>query len=391
MRSSASRGTAWTRATGSLAIEASRAASDIEPLLESPREVSIRAHLARSDLGGASRELHRYSGVMREELGVEPSARITALLEAHLHAGDAPVAIPQQRPAPLEESLADTSPPRRPSDRAGTAAEPPRRPRPAAATTSAARRPAPPVVPVVLVDPPTVGGRRAVALLVAFMALALSTSLVIAVAGPERRVEEPTLSSEARGPVRSPRPSRVPAPVRAAPAPEIAVHPVDAAAGSAAFAVRATRHPTTVRLVVHLSAGLRVVRSLVVRGPGGNRVVVADLDPGRYRWSATSPETDALRGRVSVTPTPVAVAQTRDAVTTEAATTTSASSVANQPAPTPSSTPVSAPEPTPEPISRPTRQPSPDPHTTPKPTATSRPTPTGTPSDPGTVAPPPVG
>ncbi|MGA9748572.1 MAG: BTAD domain-containing putative transcriptional regulator, partial [Nocardioides sp.] len=77
-----------------LAIEASRAASDIEPLLESPREVSIRAHVARGDLGGALRELHRYGGVMREELGVEPSARIAALLEAPLPAADAPVAIP---------------------------------------------------------------------------------------------------------------------------------------------------------------------------------------------------------------------------------------------------------------------------------------------------------
>ena len=64
-----------------LAVDASGIASAIEPLRESARELAIRGHLGRGDVVHAARELQRYAVVLEDELGVEPSERIRALLE----------------------------------------------------------------------------------------------------------------------------------------------------------------------------------------------------------------------------------------------------------------------------------------------------------------------
>ena len=64
------------------ALDAARAALDIEPLLESARELTIRAHLGQGDRGSALREFHRYRDAMRDDLGVAPSPTILALVGA---------------------------------------------------------------------------------------------------------------------------------------------------------------------------------------------------------------------------------------------------------------------------------------------------------------------
>ena len=151
---------------------------------------------------------------------------------------------------------------------------------------------------------------------------------------------------------------------------------VQSGAGSAAFAVSATPVPVEVRLVVRGSAGLRVVRHVVVRGARGRQVVVDGLDAGTYRWSATSAEAAPIGGELSVKPAPADVPD--DGPSGATATTVPVVETAS-PAPTPTPTPTPAPGPAPTPTTSPTSRPSPSP------------TPTGTPTDPGTVAPTPVG
>ena len=85
-----------------LAIDAARSASDVEPLRELPREVSIRAHLHRGDVAGAVHEFRRYSTLLQDEVGVAPSARVTALVEplqddAHRPTAPRPT-VPHPRP-----------------------------------------------------------------------------------------------------------------------------------------------------------------------------------------------------------------------------------------------------------------------------------------------------
>ncbi len=65
-------------------VDAARAASDIDPLLESAGELAIRAHLAGGDLGSALLEFDRYRDAVREELGVSPSRAILELIEPAL-------------------------------------------------------------------------------------------------------------------------------------------------------------------------------------------------------------------------------------------------------------------------------------------------------------------
>jgi DNA-binding SARP family transcriptional activator len=67
-----------------LAEDAAQAASTIDPLRESVREVAIRAHLGRGDVAGAHQEFQRYSEVVRTELGVGPSSRIADLVTSPL-------------------------------------------------------------------------------------------------------------------------------------------------------------------------------------------------------------------------------------------------------------------------------------------------------------------
>lgn len=62
------------------ALEAARAASRIEPLLETARTITIQARLRLGDPAGALLEFHSYRQHLLEELGVAPSPRFSALL-----------------------------------------------------------------------------------------------------------------------------------------------------------------------------------------------------------------------------------------------------------------------------------------------------------------------
>lgn len=334
-----------------LALGASAVAIAIEPLRESARELSIRGHLGKDDTASALHELHRYSALMDEELGIAPSARVRALVESPLEAPPLQrppeVTVPRQRMAPLEE-------------------------------------PAPPAPPVGLEEwlagkpasgKQASGVRRAGAAVIGAAGLALVVALAVAMAGPDPRAPATTDPGE-RSELVSPPVDTGDSGSEAGPQPArtVRVRLVDSAAGSAAFAVRATPLPAEVRLVVRGRAGLRVVRHVVVRAADGRQVVVDGLDPGTYRWSATSASAGQVSGEVRVA-TPVAdVAEDEES----GAATTTVVPVAETPsqAPTPSTQPTTpASTHTPSPTSRPSPSPSP----------------TGTPTDPGTVAPTPVG
>lgn len=350
-----------------LAIEAARSASEVEPLRELPREVSIRAHLHRGDVAGAMHEFRRYSTVLRDEVGVAPSARVTALVEALQDDAARPMPgplVPHQRSTPPGERVVGHEPAEEP------ALEP-------------ALEPAQDWAPTSLDDfldgrqrgRPGRGVRRVATALVGVAGIALAVSLSVAWSGPD----EPT---EATGdPPATVVTDRVP-PSSGTGAAGRTVHvlPIDAIDGSAVFAVRASRRPAQVRLVVRGPAGLRVVRRLVVRDAAGRDVVVRGLDPGTYTWSATSATAAPVSGEVSVATPAADTAKPEEPSTSVTPDVTQVTSPASQsPATTPTHSPTPTTMPSPTPTSSPTPSPSP-----------SR-SPTGTPRDPGTVAPPPVG
>jgi DNA-binding SARP family transcriptional activator len=62
------------------AVEAALEAVTIEPLRESAQAALIRAHLGEGNRVEASRQLDRLRGLLRAELGEEPSALVTDLL-----------------------------------------------------------------------------------------------------------------------------------------------------------------------------------------------------------------------------------------------------------------------------------------------------------------------
>lgn len=356
-----------------LAVDAARSASKIEPLRELPREVSIRAHLRRGDVGGALHEFQRYRTVMHDELGVAPSSRIVALVEPLLEEGPGErstgtVTVPRQRVAAPEERVTEE---RLTEERV-------------------ADFPVEDWAPTSLDDFLDGGQRGAVSgvrrvapalVAVAGVALIVSFAVAIAVAGPDLPAE---VTSD---PGRTVPSGRVPSPGSGAtPARTVQVLPVDTRSGEAVFAVRANQRPAQVRLVVRGRAGLRVVRHLVVRDASGRDVVVRGLDSGTYTWSATSATASPVSGEVSVSAS-AAEARAPDAPSasvtpdvTQVASTTSQSPVPEQ---TPSSSPKHSPTHSPTPSPTPTQSPTPNP--------SPSHSPTGTPRDPGTVAPTPVG
>ncbi|WP_374456879.1 BTAD domain-containing putative transcriptional regulator [Nocardioides sp.] len=342
-----------------LVVEAATAAGEIEPLRESAREMSIRGHLGLGDVASARHELRRYHDLLDEELGVAPSERIQALVDAAVTAPapapvPPPVAVPRQRVAPADDV----------------------RPR--------ARLEPPPLPPVQGLaeflgdDRRTSGLRRAGAALVGAAGVALAVSLGVALTGPDRSPEANRDPGAARVVTQAAPTSTT----TTDPARTVRVRTVRTVAGSAAFAVQANQRPAQVRLVVRGKAGLRVVRHVVVRGAGGRQVLVTGLDAGTYEWSATSASAPGVRGEVSVTPPPVTA--TPDVVT-----------AAQTPSQAPSQAPTQTPSTSPSQTATPSHTPTPTPTPTPSPSHTPSPSPsarpTGTPTDPGTVAPTPVG
>lgn len=63
-----------------LAVEAGLAAVAAEPLRESAHRALIAAHLAEGNRSEALRQFELYRGLVREELGIEPSQLMTSLL-----------------------------------------------------------------------------------------------------------------------------------------------------------------------------------------------------------------------------------------------------------------------------------------------------------------------
>lgn len=73
---------AWLLAAGNgpAAVEAALAAVAIEPLRESAHRAAIRAHLVEGNRAEAVRQLNQLRRLLRQELGVEPTRLVTALL-----------------------------------------------------------------------------------------------------------------------------------------------------------------------------------------------------------------------------------------------------------------------------------------------------------------------
>lgn len=67
------------------AIEAGTAVVQQEPLRESAHRVLIEAHLAEGNRNEALRQYRDYRAIMRDELGLDPSAHLAALLERALN------------------------------------------------------------------------------------------------------------------------------------------------------------------------------------------------------------------------------------------------------------------------------------------------------------------
>ena len=332
-----------------LSVDAARAASGFDPLLEWAGELAIRAHLGRGDLGSALLEFDRYRDAVRDELGVPPSRTIRELIEPALT--ESRIALGSQREE-VPEVAALTRPPAAtpavPMDsRGGEVPEVAALIRPAA-ETSAVRRtvaiPGRPREPVL-----STGSRAVVVRLVGVVALILAAALAVAGVGPSRDGGDAAGSGDtgAAGVTVHPQ-TRVQADRAVSPA-HMVVRLVDAAAGRAAFLVRTTAQPALVRLEVSGDAGSSIVRSVLVRSPQGRRLELSGLLPGVYQWLATSSVASAVSGHLRI-PDPPVVVDADDTIEAGGATTTAGSTAAAPPAPQPSSD-IPQPRPTPGPKS----------------------------------------
>lgn len=331
-----------------LTVDAARAASDLDPLLEWAGELAVRAHLGRGDRGSAVREFERYRDALSVELGAPPSRAVLELIEPVLAAPGEP--------------------------RAAVASETPVVP----AAAPEVPIPEPPLVPLAPLTPPVPPGTRGAGVrLLGLAVLVLATALALAGVGTGRH------GGDGGGPgsgVRSPM-QVLPADgaVRAG---QLVVRLVGATAGRAAFMVRTTLQPAVVRLQVRGGAGRDVVRSLLVRSPQGRRLELSGLTPGIHRWLATTPVAAAVSGRLRMPDQPLAV----DADATLAGGAPASSSPSPQPDSTVSASDAPAPSPPPSDHSSTPQSSTPEPDTPPP-----DPAPTGQPHDPGTLPPMPVG
>ena len=64
-----------------LAVQAGVASVAVEPLRESAQRVLIRAHLAEGNRGEAIRQYQAYRGILKTELGLEPTAEMRSLMD----------------------------------------------------------------------------------------------------------------------------------------------------------------------------------------------------------------------------------------------------------------------------------------------------------------------
>jgi DNA-binding SARP family transcriptional activator len=75
----------------SAAAEAAQAAVEIDPLRESSARLLIEAHLRRDDVVAAVRRFEVFSRLLRDELGISPSAGLRALVDGGVRRGRATV------------------------------------------------------------------------------------------------------------------------------------------------------------------------------------------------------------------------------------------------------------------------------------------------------------
>jgi DNA-binding SARP family transcriptional activator len=351
-----------------LSVDAARAASDIDSLQESATELLIRAHLGRGDPGSAVLEFGRYRDAVREELGVPPSRPILELIEPALaesridmdsERGELPEVAALTRPAAATPAV-------RMDTRGGEV------PEVAALTRVAVEIPAVPPTVVIPNRPRepvlSIGGRGVVVRLLGVAALILAAALAVAGVGTLHDGGD----TGAPGVVVHPQTGVLPAD-RAIRTVQMMVHQVDAAAGGAAFLVRTTAQPALVHLEVRGDAGWNLVRSVLVSTPNGRRLELSGLQPGIYRWLATSSLASAVSGQLRI-PDPQVTVDTDEDVAEDVDDTVQAVGAAATVAPTPAVSP--------------TPQPSSD---RPPPRPTPRPNPTGPPKDPGTRPLTPVG
>lgn len=269
-----------------LTAAAADAASDIDPLLEWASECAIRAHLGCGDLGSARREFDRYRTAMRSELDAPPSRTILDLVEPAL-ATAAPV--PPAPPVPPEPPVPPAA-----HDQVRVA-PPPVRTRPVIAIPAPVPGPARPVE-----------ARRALLRLIGVAVLVLAAALAVAGIGHRDGVGGAGDPPGSTGSTMRVLPAGA-----AIQAGQMVVRPVGAAVGSAVFLVRSTLRPAVVRLEVQGRTGAGVVRTVLVRSAHGRVLELAGLDPGVYRWLATSSVASTVSGRLRV-PGPPATADTGD-------------------------------------------------------------------------------
>lgn len=357
-----------------LAVDASRAATAAEPLLESAREVAIRAHLGGGDTGFALREFAGYRDVLRDELGVAPSPAITALVERVLprdagppRSADPPTGVPIAVPRPRE-----------PIEAPSVTVTPP----PAPISVEPSVPVAAPVSMGEPSEPPAPGNAGPVARILALAVALILVAAGLAALGIERgrgSVEGGESTPSRLTPPATGRPAETPA------LSQVLVRSGDTSSGGARFLMRATPRPTEVRLVVRGPSGVSLVRSVVVRRAEGQRLVLDGLDPGTYTWAATSANAPRVSGQVTIAPEEVVVAT--GPPPTERPT-TAVVAAASVPSVTPSVTATATPTATASspPPPAPTAA-NPTPHRSPS----HQPSPRGRPTDPGTQAPTPVG
>lgn len=65
---------------GDTAVAAARAASDYEPLRETPHAIEIQAHLMQGHVADAVHSYRAYESLLRSEMGLEPSAGLRGLV-----------------------------------------------------------------------------------------------------------------------------------------------------------------------------------------------------------------------------------------------------------------------------------------------------------------------
>ncbi len=371
-----------------LAVDAARAVASVDPLLESASELAIRGHLVRGDRASAARELEHYCDLVHDELGESPSPALMALLSPPRAAAPPPPEVPRPRPAAEVHQEVP-----RPRHEAEARAEEPR-PRPGAEVREEEPRPAaaratpppPPEEPVVVeIEPSGLSVRGAAARLLVAVGIVLAASLGVAglgdggPGGPGDPVggDATDVLRPAAPPVTPPEDTASASQEPVAAVRKVLVEPVSGDDGAAAFFVWANRRPARVRLEVAGPAGRDVVRTVVVRKAGGQRLVVGGLDPGTYRWSATSSSAETVTGKVRVEAEPTVVAVAESSEPSPAAVPTGTPTATSLPTTTPTTTPSSTP----------TQQPSP----TPSPTTSATARPTSQPTDPGTTDPGPVG